>query len=174
MCCKGLEAFHILGRLPDVYQFYFFTPECQLSACFLPGFALLPHGRGVANDCFAVAVNENTVFRVQWHPLIDAGAVLLVLDKVPNHPLDCGGSPVDAGRGQGRSHLARLVVNEQQVLTKLLYLLGSSWALWEHKKIEYPPLRAVSEQRSAIRRPYGWPCNSRMIRYPHGNMGWEA
>lgn len=120
----------------------------------------LPHGRGVANDCFAVAVNENTVFRVQWHPLIDAGAVLLVLDKVPNHPLDCGGSPVDAGRGQGRSHLARLVVNEQQVLTKLLYLLGSSWALWEHKKIEYPPLRAVSEQRSAIRRPYGWPCNS--------------
>ena len=22
---RGLTAFHILGRLPDVYQFYFFT-----------------------------------------------------------------------------------------------------------------------------------------------------
>ena len=24
---RELEAFHILGRLPDVYQFHFFTPK---------------------------------------------------------------------------------------------------------------------------------------------------
>jgi hypothetical protein len=33
--CKGLTAFHIQGRLPDVYQFYFLTLKAAGLADFL-------------------------------------------------------------------------------------------------------------------------------------------
>jgi len=45
---RGLTAFHILGRLPDVYQFHFFTWKGASLTDFPLGFATFyPHARGV-------------------------------------------------------------------------------------------------------------------------------
>ncbi len=45
---RGLEAFHILGRLPDVYQSNFFMSEQHVSGAFPPIFAIIsPRVRSV-------------------------------------------------------------------------------------------------------------------------------
>ena len=92
--CRGLTAFHILGRLPDVYQFYFFTWKGASLTDFLLSFATFhPRARGVTQACFWQKVKKSqniwskrrTLLRKCWRSTVyhNWNGVLVLIKSRP-------------------------------------------------------------------------------------------
>ena len=94
LCRRRLTASHILGRLPDVYQFYFFTSKAPALTDFLLGFATFyPRVRGVTQACFWQKVKKSqniwskrrTLLRKCWRSTVyhNWNGVLVLIKSRP-------------------------------------------------------------------------------------------
>ena len=82
----------------------------------------LPVGRNT-KDLVCVKIDEDTVFSMERQSFIDAWIVLYIFNELPDDPLVGGADSVDGRLRERAGHFYCLVLDKQQVFTKLPDLL---------------------------------------------------